>query len=312
MSGTSSPRKRSNHLRKRSAPPASLTGDYARRKLRELDHAIVLARKRVVEDPNDHDAVHALRVAIRRLRTMLEATRAIFGKWRATLVRKAFAEVMRTTSPLRDEEVLQATLARASDAPAFVAWARARSRRTRELRHEVTKDLDRDALDRAHRLLDALLTFPIRPDRDRDLVDFARKIAAKAGRSVTKKSAADVRDAKALHELRIAYKRLRYLLELFQEVLPEPERALVTETLEGTVAFQKRLGDLHDIDVAFAIVNHEKELGARTKRKALSGLSRLRRKGVRKYLRLTPLDPLPDTRRTHAGPQKALHARRLL
>jgi CHAD domain-containing protein len=52
-------------------------------------------------------------------------------------------------------------------------------------------------------------------------------------------------DADALHELRIAVKRLRYALELFQQCWP---RALSTSA-KRAARIQTALGDLHDCDV---------------------------------------------------------------
>ena len=54
-----------------------------------------------------------------------------------------------------------------------------------------------------------------------------------------------------LHALRIEFKRLRYLLEFFSEVLGEEARQVVNE-IKG---LQDHLGDLHDADVACQILN---------------------------------------------------------
>lgn len=57
-------------------------------------------------------------------------------------------------------------------------------------------------------------------------------------------------DIPTLHALRIAFKRLRYTLEFFQEVLgPESE-----DVVEETKAMQDHLGDLNDADVACGLV----------------------------------------------------------
>jgi CHAD domain-containing protein len=108
-------------------PPA---GPYVLKKLRELDAALAAAIPRVVESADD-EAIHDLRVAIRRLRTMLKMARPLFGRWHADVVRKAFADVMKATGDLRDEEVLEETLDGLSDHPAFTTWVRARSARER-------------------------------------------------------------------------------------------------------------------------------------------------------------------------------------
>ena len=53
-----------------------------------------------------------------------------------------------------------------------------------------------------------------------------------------------------MHNLRIAAKRLRYTLELFEDVLPEESKAVVEELTK----IQDELGALHDHDVMIALL----------------------------------------------------------
>src|SRR3989442_13681465 len=53
-----------------------------------------------------------------------------------------------------------------------------------------------------------------------------------------------------LHNLRIAAKRLRYTLEVFEDVLPEACKPLVKELEQ----IQEELGALHDSDVMIALL----------------------------------------------------------
>src|SRR5207302_2039581 len=136
------------------------------KKLRECDEEIRAAVPRVVSDADD-EAIHDLRVAIRRLRTLLKMARTLYGRWHADVVRRAFAEVQRATGALRDEEVLEETLAGAGESmlaapantrgPIFVAWLKHRRTRERKLRRAVVTRLERGDLDRARLLLKALL-----------------------------------------------------------------------------------------------------------------------------------------------------------
>ena len=54
--------------------------------------------------------------------------------------------------------------------------------------------------------------------------------------------------------------------------------------------FQKRLGDLHDVDVAIEVITNEKRLSVAARQQVLASLATLRNKRVHKYLR--ELDPL--------------------
>lgn len=269
-------------------PPRTST--FVRKKLRELDAALLVTVPRVMSEPDD-DAIHDMRVAIRRLRTLLEISRTVFGRWHTDAVRSAFADVMRATGELRDEEVLRETLEGASSAPGFARWVKHRQTRETRLRAAVVRRLTRGELDRARLMLKALLVFPVDPDRDTPLGRFARKTVDRARRRVEKRRDVEPDDAEGLHELRIAYKKLRYAIELLEEALPIDARAL----LEPAVVFQKRLGEVHDADVAIEAIRagDPAARGALTeevRQEALASLEALRKKRIGKYLR--ELDPL--------------------
>lgn len=53
-----------------------------------------------------------------------------------------------------------------------------------------------------------------------------------------------------LHDLRIAAKRLRYTLEVFEDVLPETSQLIIEELTQ----IQDELGALHDSDVLIALL----------------------------------------------------------
>jgi CHAD domain-containing protein len=267
------------------APMVPPAGPYVLKKLRELDHALVTAIPRVVESADD-EAIHDLRVAIRRLRTLLKMARPLFGRWHADAVRKAFAEVMRATGDLRDEEVLEETLEDVSDHPAFATWLSARAARERKLRRNVLVRIERGDLDRARLMLKALLVFPFDPERNEDLSKFARRTVERARRVVEKGRDVPPEDTIGLHNLRISYKELRYSIELLSEALPLDARAM----LDPAVVFQKRLGEIHDADVAIEVIRSARSLPEPVRNEALASLARIRAKRLAKYLR--ELDPL--------------------
>ena len=265
-------------------PPA---GPYVLKKLRELDASLAAAIPRVVKSSDD-EAIHDLRVAIRRLRTMLKMARPLFGRWHADVVRRAFADVMKATGDLRDEEVLEETLDGLSEDPAFKAWVHSRSARERKLRRAVIARIERGELDRARLMLKALLVFPFDPARSMDLSKFARRTVERARRTVEKGRDVSADDMLGLHELRISYKELRYSIELLADALPLDARAM----LEPAVVFQKRLGEIHDVDVAADVLRSARTLPDAARGEASAALARVREKRIGKYLR--ELDPLGD------------------
>ena len=264
------------------APPA---GPYVVKKLRELDGALVDAIPRVVNAADD-EAIHDLRVAIRRLRTLLKMARPLFGRWHSDAVRKAFAEVMKATGDLRDEEVLEETLEDVAQDPAFASWLGRRAARERKLRKNVLVRIEHGELDRARLMLKALLVFPFDPQRNVDLSKFARRTVERARRVVEKGRDVAPEDTLGLHDLRISYKELRYAIELLAEALPLDARAM----LEPAVVFQKRLGEIHDADVAIEVIQNARNLPEAARTEALASLAKVRAKRLVKYLR--ELDPL--------------------
>lgn len=265
---------------------APLAGPYVITKLRDLDVELSRAAPRVVLKQDDDEGVHDLRVAIRRLRTLLKMSRELFGRWHTDVVRTAFKIVMAATGELRDEEVLEETLDGAATADGFAEWLQGRKVRERKLRQNVITRIERGDLERARLMLKALLVFPVEPTRNVELSKFARKTVERARRKVEDKRDVEVTNVVGMHDLRIAYKELRYSIELLSEALPIDARA----QLEPATVFQKRLGELHDVDVATEVIVKARGLSLPAREEALASLKALRTKRVAKYLR--ELDPL--------------------
>ncbi len=287
-------------------------GSFLARKLRAVDLELAAAVPRVLNDSDD-EAIHDLRVAIRRLRTLLKLARAVYGRFHADAVRLAFTAVHRATGALRDEEVLDETLTLlAYDAPSFIAWKGRRSARERSLRRAVVARLRAGDLTRARHLLRALITLPVRPSRDRAATKIARRAIDRARRGVEARRDAPTDDGVALHDLRIAYKELRYAAELLGEALPADLAAL----RDPASKFQKRLGEIHDADMAILTVNRARGLDAVTRSRVLASLGALRAKRVAKYLaEMAPTASAPETpeapaseTRPHVRPSAASHS----
>lgn len=258
--------------------------------LRAQDAAVGDALPRVAADA-DEEALHDLRVAIRRLRVLLRVARPVYTRFYVEAVREPLTAFHRATSALRDEEVLEETLAAVRlKSEAFDAFKRARRRRERRLRREVRDRIARGELEAARRKLAALLELPVRPKRRRELATFARECVYRAQKAVEKLRDAPVREVDALHELRIAYKNLRYVVECFAEVLP-PDLAALAEPAKR---LQTRLGELHDADVALATVRDARALPPDVRARVLRSLARVRAKRARAYVALAgPAQPAP-------------------
>jgi len=255
------------------ASTSATAGPFLADALRALDARLDDAGRRVIADDTDPQAVHDLRVALRRTRTELEVGRRVLGAFRSDEVRRSLRDVQRATGALRDEEVLlELIVSLGIDRPDVLAWVEGRRRRERTLRAALRRMLRGGDLDRGRRMLDALLAFRVKPSRDRRLGKFARRSVAAARRDVERRRAGRIEDAQAMHDLRIAYKRLRYTVEAFAPALPLDLSALA----EPASRQQNRLGKLHDVDMAIACVRRARSLQIPGRDALLAALSRAR------------------------------------
>ncbi len=265
------------------ATTTATVGPFLVAKLHALDTRLRDVAPRVHGAADDGDAVHDLRVALRRTRTLLEVGRSVLGRFQADEVRRAFRDVMHASSAVRDEEVLlelMVSLAPAGgSAPDLQAWLDVRRRRERRLRGVLTKTLRSGELERGRALLEALLAFRVDPSRDRRITKFARRAVERARREVDRRRGARPDDAEALHRLRIAYKRLRYTADTFADALPSELAALA----QPAARLQGRLGDLHDVDIALGCVRRAHTLSGPTRAELVATLGRERDVRVAAY-----------------------------
>jgi CHAD domain-containing protein len=85
-----------------------------------------------------------------------------------------------------------------------------------------------------------------------------------------------------LHDLRIAWKELRYACELLAEALP-PD---VTALAEPAAKMQKRLGEIHDADAALAAVARARSMEPLLRVRLQQALHLRRDRLVDKYVEL--------------------------
>jgi CHAD domain-containing protein len=273
MSGRGHPHDgHAGHHRTRSA-------GFLARTLRHLDKQVAEAIPRVV-DMTDEEAVHDMRVAIRRLRTLLRLARPVYGRFHADVVRLGFARIQQATGDLRDEEALFETFGSLAIVdPAFDAWQARRRARDRRLRGEVIRRIRSGELLAPRKLLHALLVLPVDPAHNLPLTKLARRCVARAGKEVEALRDVSTDDVQGMHDLRIAYKKLRYAAEFFASALP-PELAQMAEV---AARFQKRLGDVHDVDVALASVARARGLTPSTRARVLKALREQRDRRINKF-----------------------------
>lgn len=247
--------------------------------LRELAREVREAWPRV-EARGDDEAVHDLRVGLRRLRSLLRLARDLYEPHGWEKARGALKSVSDATGTLRDEEVLHQTLAKLT-VPAGVrapldAWIAKRKTRERSLRRELVRLLRAGVLEDA---LAVVLAVIEQPEDDPPLRKFARDAVLDAQLEVEELATTAPEDIESLHELRILYKRLRYAIEGLEGALA-PEITAMRAVAER---FQKRLGDIHDFDVAAQTITAAKTLAPEQRALVLAAIAEARQRAVTRY-----------------------------
>lgn len=202
-----------------------------------------LIRARASLDP---DAVHDLRVAIRRLRACLEAFPTVFRVKPAKRLRQKLRCIFRLAGAVRDTDIA-AELHQDSKKSKRRALAKARRLHAHRLRRRISKK-------RAGKLLRRVRAIIRRAKKD------PRDVSVVAGESLSLSLAQVIeqgREAVAaeapppvLHRLRIAVKKMRYRAEVFLLLLG-PDASGVLDELSD---LQTMLGEIQDCETALGLL----------------------------------------------------------
>jgi CHAD domain-containing protein len=217
----------------------------------------------------DADAVHDFRVSLRRLRTVVRASRALHGKKKVKPFEEGLKRFGDATSALRDAEVLGETLdlAMLDDSARRAAdrWLAERRSDEFELREAAVALVRGQELEEIFAALSTAIVGT--PKRDVPLPAFADDRIADAQTGVAELLPVAGDDAARLHRLRIRFKRLRYVAEMLGELAGEldraaakPLRSRLDELTRQSARMQKLLGQLHDADQALMTLGDSREL----------------------------------------------------
>ncbi len=218
--------------------------------LRHLSAARAAAVR--LHDDGDTEALHDLRVALRRLRSTLRAHRPYLEHRVSRSLRRRLRALARATNGARDTEVQLDWLLRVRRATAVertaCRWWRARLERDRTAAYDETRATVAGRFGKLGQRLRGALATEAPPGRD-SAVTFARVVgeraieyAAALADDLASIDSAD--DYAAVHAARVDGKRLRYLLEPLAKESPQVAR------LVGTLKrLQDRFGAVCDAHV---------------------------------------------------------------
>lgn len=243
-----------------------LAGDRmaeAGRKVLLFQFAEMLAHEEGTRQGEDIEELHDMRVATRRMRAAFEifspfyepraikknlkglrATGRALGRVRDLDVFMEKAQMYLETLPETDRQGLE---------PLLHAWADERDKDRQEMLTYLDSPGYAEFKQRFNRFLQtpgagALPADPVTPDHVREVVPvliYTRLAAVRAYEPVLPNARIE-----QLHALRIEFKKLRYALEFFREVLGSSAKDVINDIKK----MQDHLGDLNDADVATAIL----------------------------------------------------------
>jgi CHAD domain-containing protein len=210
-------------------------------------------------DTQSDDGVHDMRVASRRLRSVLRDFRPhLHGGKRLEEARTELKRLARALGAVRDEDVairaLEKLEAEATDVAGegLKVLVEERRARRRSARASLAPELDTETFDATRRRI--ALAFERATEQPEKSVDGeGEQSFSELGRSVIVRSWEELQErgagiyrplkSKRLHRIRIAAKRLRYALELFAACFGGAK-----ELARDLAGLQKALGNLHDCD----------------------------------------------------------------
>ena len=247
------------------------------RALRRLVRRQLAAAARALErarNPDGHQGLHAFRVAIRRLRSLLRSYRPWLGRAAGRKPRRRLRELARSTNAARDAHVQLTWLAGEAatlepEDRAGLAWMRTRlRRRQRDASRGAARQLG-DDFARAAGLLERRLGELKDSDECPFRSAFGEVFEPAAGKFRLRLAAiAGPGDYRNIHRTRIQVKRLRYLVEPLRNAVEEA-RAIDKRLRK----LQQLLGELHDIQVIEAELADGVEAAATEKARRMHELT---------------------------------------
>lgn len=192
--------------------------------------------------------LHNLRVALRRMRTLLRAVEPFRADPLAASVERRLRRLLKTLGPARDMDVWlrffrRNTVVSKRQAKRLAQALAEKETHRRRLLGELDRPAHRRLMEDVERLAGAPVVLPVYLNpAAREALNQARLRIERRARHAPRLS------PRRLHRLRIAFRKARYLAEFFSGVVEAPLERLAAECQ----ALQDVLGDLHDHEVYLA------------------------------------------------------------
>jgi len=268
------------------SPDLSLSDTFAALAGQTIDDVKFYARAVETHENAAPEALHQLRVSLRRLRALWWALQPLLEKHQCRIERDKFKQLADAAGETRNWDILRELV------PTSTPGRSRRLALTKAVdgQRALAASASREAIGRGdiEGLLDRTLKNCLEQLAARDylptLAKYAQKRVSRVARNLRKAGRRATRDVKAeyasLHKVRISAKKLRYLTEFFSPSLGGRQDV----ALERLGGLQEALGELNDIVVSEALVaQHSVELGSRKRvRKVIRGLDKKKKQKMRR------------------------------
>jgi CHAD domain-containing protein len=194
-------------------------------------------------------AVHDLRVNTRRLTATLELTRSLSKHEEILKLQRRFKKVLKAMGPLRDAQVQLKGISKVRQAGPIVAFHRSLRRRARRETGKISKNLKPAAKTRLTESVKVVRSEFVRlHDKlgsERMNVAVERVLRSRRSEYVKTRKQFKPSDEETLHDMRIALKKLRYIVEAAAPILGEHAAQPARKMQE----LQTLLGDARDLEL---------------------------------------------------------------
>jgi CHAD domain-containing protein len=218
------------------------------------------------------EGVHDLRVATRRLISIVDILRGLQPDGDLRRARRRLKDQLDLFSPLRDVQVQLQTVEKLRPTfPEIQEFAEALIRRERKLVRRLAKEVQavktgklRKVMQTTAESLSTLLTTPAVQREKRAAV--LEAVEAAFQRVIERRHVIDPSDAATIHRMRVAFKKFRYMVEAIAPIL----RGVTARQLKAMNAFQDSMGAIQDLEVLLRSLHAFAEKNSETSEAALA------------------------------------------
>ncbi len=196
------------------------------------------------------EAVHDVRVSTRRLLALVDLLRALPNSPPLKNLRRAFKEQLDGYDDLRDTQVMLLKVSEALAAlPELAPYEQYLKQREEKLLQRAAKQVEALDLTSLTQHIEAAHQALLTPTDEEALRQtLLQSVDETYGAVLRRYSKVDASQPSTIHRLRVAFKKLRYMLEIIQPFLP----GVPARLFKDMHAYQTAMGDIQDMEVLLA------------------------------------------------------------